>query len=65
MQVSDCVCLVPRYFFQSVYYILDTVVPRLHEDPNRKFIYVEIGFFARWRVCGLRHMAGLNPNHHR
>ena len=24
------------------------VIPRLAEDPNRKFIYVEIGFFARW-----------------
>jgi alpha-mannosidase len=39
---------VDQYFFTDVYYILDTVVPRLAEDPNRKFIYVEIGFFARW-----------------
>jgi len=31
-----------------VYYIIDTVVSRLTEDPNRKFIYVEVGFFARW-----------------
>ena len=31
-----------------MYYILDTVVPRLNEDVNRRFIYVETGFFARW-----------------
>jgi hypothetical protein len=37
---------VDQYFFRNVYYILDTVIPRLLEDPNRKFIYVEVGFFA-------------------
>ena len=39
---------VDQYFYQNVYYILDTVVPRLAEDPNRRFMYVETGFFARW-----------------
>jgi len=39
---------VDQYFFRNVYYIIDTVVSRLTEDPNRKFIYVEVGFFARW-----------------
>ena len=39
---------VDQYFFRNVYYVLDTVIPRLAEDPNRKFIYVETAFFARW-----------------
>merc|ERR1719253_1112970 len=39
---------VDQYFFRNVYYIIDTVVQQLAEDPNRKFIYVEVGFFARW-----------------
>lgn len=39
---------VDQYFYRNVYYIIDTVVSRLTEDPNRKFIYVEVGFFARW-----------------
>ncbi|GAB5356636.1 hypothetical protein AAMO2058_000306400 [Amorphochlora amoebiformis] len=39
---------VDQYFYQNVYYILDTVVRALAEDPNRRFMYVEIGFFARW-----------------
>ena len=29
-------------------YILDTVTAELLKDPNRKFIYVEMAFFARW-----------------
>ncbi|XP_057870116.2 alpha-mannosidase isoform X2 [Cryptomeria japonica] len=32
----------------AVQYILDSVVSALQEDPNKKFIYVETGFFARW-----------------
>ena len=39
---------VDQYFFTDVYYVLDTVIPRLAEDPNRKFMYVETAFFARW-----------------
>eukprot|EP01047_Picozoa_sp_COSAG01_P055597 COSAG01_NODE_6207_length_3795_cov_57.087392_5_plen_232_part_00 len=39
---------VDQYFSTDVYYVLDTVIPRLAEDPARRFIYVEIGFFARW-----------------
>ena len=39
---------VDQYFFDEVYYVVDTVVDQLLKDPNRHFIYVEIGFFARW-----------------
>eukprot|EP00754_Rhynchopus_humris_P026895 Rhum_TRINITY_DN15047_c5_g4::Rhum_TRINITY_DN15047_c5_g4_i1::g.136057::m.136057 len=39
---------VDQYFYEEVYFIIDTVVTRLDEDPNRKFMYVETGFFARW-----------------
>jgi alpha-mannosidase len=41
---------VDQYFYMDTYYILDTVVARLAEDPNRKFIYVEVAFFARWWI---------------
>ena len=37
-----------QYFFGEVYYVVDTVVDQLLKDPNRHFIYVEIGFFSRW-----------------
>lgn len=39
---------VDQYFFNEVYYVVDTVVDQLLKDPNRHFIYVEIGFFSRW-----------------
>jgi alpha-mannosidase len=39
---------VDQYFFSDVFYVLDTVIPRLEENHDRKFIYVEIAFFARW-----------------
>ena len=39
---------VDQYFYQDVYYVIDTVVSQLQKDPNRKFMYVETGFFARW-----------------
>ena len=32
----------------SVQYILDTVMPSLEANPERKFTYVETAFFARW-----------------
>ncbi len=32
----------------GVQYILDSVIPALVENPERKFIYVEIAFFERW-----------------
>eukprot|EP00850_Spirogloea_muscicola_P004147 SM000017S02887 [mRNA] locus=s17:887138:900859:+ [translate_table: standard] len=32
----------------SVQYILDSVVEKLLENPDRKFIYVEQAFFQRW-----------------
>lgn len=28
--------------------MLDSVIPELVNDPNKRFIYVEIAFFARW-----------------
>ena len=33
-----------RYFFEEVYYVVDTVVDQLIKDPKRHFIYVETGF---------------------
>lgn len=39
---------VDRYFVTNVFYIIDTVIKELLNDVNRKFIYVETGFFARW-----------------
>ncbi len=35
----------------GVQYILDSVTAALAENPDRKFIYVEIAFFQRWFVC--------------
>lgn len=32
----------------GVQYVLDSVIPELVNDPNKRFIYVEIAFFARW-----------------
>jgi lysosomal alpha-mannosidase len=31
-----------------VQYILDTVIIALDQNPDRRFIYVEIAFFWRW-----------------
>lgn len=39
---------VDQYFFNEVYYVVDTVIDQLLKDPKRHFIYVETGFFARW-----------------
>lgn len=39
---------VDQYFQGQVFFIIDTVVDELAKDPNRKFIYVETAFFARW-----------------
>ncbi len=32
----------------GVQYILDSVVDELRKNPDRRFIYVETGFFWRW-----------------
>ncbi len=32
----------------GVQYIIDSVVHALDQNPDRRFIYVEIGFFYRW-----------------
>ena len=32
----------------AVQFILDTVVRELQENPDRRFIYVEVAFFYRW-----------------
>lgn len=29
-------------------YILDSVIPQLLADPSKRFIYVEVAFFAHW-----------------
>lgn len=36
--------------FPQVFYILDTLTNRLAENPDRKFMYVETGFFERWWI---------------
>ena len=37
-----CLC------YLAVQYILDSVVTALDQNPDRRFIYVEIAFFWRW-----------------
>ncbi len=32
----------------AIQYILDSVIIALDENPDRRFIYVEIAFFWRW-----------------
>jgi len=32
----------------AIQYILDSVIIALDENPDRRFIYVEIAFFSRW-----------------
>ena len=39
---------VDQYYYKEVQYIIETVITRLEMNPDRKFIYVEIAFFARW-----------------
>ncbi|KAK7498336.1 hypothetical protein BaRGS_00010596 [Batillaria attramentaria] len=39
---------VDQYYYRAVQYILDSVIPELVADPKKRFIYVEIAFFARW-----------------
>ena len=34
----------------GVQYILDTVIPRLVEDPTRRFVYVEMAYLWRWWI---------------
>ncbi|XP_052781407.1 lysosomal alpha-mannosidase-like isoform X1 [Mya arenaria] len=43
----------------GVQYVLDSVIPALVSDPNKRFIYVEIAFFARWwreQTDSMRHV---------
>eukprot|EP00045_Choanoeca_perplexa_P017606 m.259200 g.259200 ORF g.259200 m.259200 type:complete len:1088 (-) comp17585_c0_seq4:4855-8118(-) len=41
---------VDQYFYQRVNYIISTVMIHLEENPDRKFMYVETGFFERWWI---------------
>lgn len=34
----------------AVQHILDSVIMALDENPDRRFIYVEMGFFWRWWI---------------
>ena len=47
---ANCPILSARNNIQhaGVQYILDSVVQALDQNPDRRFIYVEIGFFWRW-----------------
>jgi lysosomal alpha-mannosidase len=49
MKISFCYIL-DRNDIQhaAVQYILDSVIESLLENPDRRFIYVEIAFFWRW-----------------
>ena len=39
---------IDQYFSREVYWIIDTITEQLAQNLNRKFIYVETAFFARW-----------------
>lgn len=39
---------VDQYYENRVFYILETVVNMLRDNPDRKFMFVETAFFARW-----------------
>ena len=36
------------YFEDRVYYVINNVIFELEQNPDRKFIEVEIAFFERW-----------------
>ncbi len=40
----------------GVQYILDSVMLALDENPERRFIYVEMGFFWRWWIAQTNEM---------
>jgi lysosomal alpha-mannosidase len=35
-------------FYLAVQYIIDSVIAALDQNPDRRFIYVEIAYFWRW-----------------
>ncbi|CAI5475127.1 unnamed protein product [Closterium sp. Yama58-4] len=39
---------IDQYYVDTVQYIIETVVDQLSDNPDRKFIQVEQGFFYRW-----------------
>ena len=39
---------VDQYFEEQVVWIYDTVIQQLSENPQRKFIFVEMAFMRRW-----------------
>ena len=39
---------VDKYFEDRVYYVINNVIFELEQNPDRKFIEVEIAFFERW-----------------
>ncbi|XP_062516816.1 lysosomal alpha-mannosidase-like isoform X2 [Corticium candelabrum] len=39
---------VDEYYVQQVHWILETVTQALLENPERRFMYVEMAFFHRW-----------------
>ena len=48
--IIDRYCVAARNDIQhaAVQYILDSVIPSLVENSDRRFIYVEVAFFWRW-----------------
>ena len=39
---------IDQYFDRMVYYVIDTVIDRLLENADRRFIYAEVSCFSRW-----------------
>ena len=54
---------VDQYYYGSnntiqgggIQYTLDTVVTELMKNPERKFVFVEIAFFAKWWAEATEH----------